>query len=108
MPAETPIHHSAAKTANAARSFRIEVPPLGSRINYVRAGDWFRRAPSPRPHAVPVSAAEQSKRNTRTRLCDLIVAEKTSARGAITRIGEMLQRLTSGGKKYRIAMYVAA
>ena len=46
MPAETPMHHSAAKTASAARSFRIEVPPLGSRMNYGQVGDWFRSPPS--------------------------------------------------------------
>jgi hypothetical protein len=74
MPAETPMHHSAAKTASAARSFRIEVPPLGFRINYGQAGDRFRSPPSvlpasfsetrwsalTSPHAVTVSTAEHS------------------------------------------------
>jgi hypothetical protein len=42
MTADAQIHHSAAKTARTARSFRIEVPPLGPRMDYVQAGDRFR------------------------------------------------------------------
>jgi hypothetical protein len=64
MPAETPTHHSAAKTANPARSFRIEHPP------------W-----APRGHGT----------------MSVRVAHDLA----------MLQRFISGGKKYRIAIYVA-
>jgi hypothetical protein len=46
MLAETPMQHSAANTTSAARNFRIEVPPLESRINYGQVADRFRSPPS--------------------------------------------------------------
>jgi hypothetical protein len=86
MPVETPMHHSATKTASAARSFRIEVPPLGS-PDQLRPGRRSVSQPTGRPtgqlqrnaierltspHAVTVSTAEHSNEGL-TKVWDLIV-----------------------------------